>query len=85
LLVSQEDDVVAGENLGSRRLQLQMTQASQVRLMRHQRIPRVRVRRDRRDLDIGVLGKKAKNLAARIARGAGNGDRIRHVFYLIAR
>src|SRR5690606_38975666 len=40
---------------------------------------------DRGDLDIGMVREQAKDLAARIAGGAGDGDRIRHDFYLIAR
>ena len=79
----EEDDVMAGEDLGRRVLQGEVRERAQVRLMVDERLPGVGVRRDGADLDLGVSGEQAEDLAARIAGSAGDGDRDGHGFNLI--
>ena len=81
----EEDDVVARQHLGRRVLQGQVRERAQVRLVRDERLAGVRVRRDGADLDVGMIGEEAEDLATRIAGCAGDGDRIRHGFYLKVR
>ena len=74
-----------GEDLGRRVLQRQVGERAQVRLVRDERLAGVRVRRDGADLDVGMIGEEAEDLATRIAGCAGDGDRVRHGFYLMVR
>ena len=46
--------------------------------MLDERLSGVRVRRDGADLDVGMSGEEAEDLAARIAGCAGDGDGVRH-------
>ena len=81
----EEDDVMAGEGLGRRVLQRQVRQRAEMRLVRDEGVAGVRVRRDGADLDVGMIGEEAEDLATRIAGCAGDGDRVRHGFYLMVR
>ena len=78
----EEDDVVAREDLGRRVLQREVRERAQVRLVLDEGLSRVRVRGDGADLDVGMCGEDAEDLAARIAGCAGDGDRICHGFHL---
>ncbi len=78
----EEDDVVAGEHVGSRLLQRQVRERAQVRLVLGEGLSRVRVRGHGADLDVGMCGEDPEDLAARIAGCAGDGDRICHGFHL---
>ena len=78
----EEDDVVPGEHLGRRRRQFEMSERPQVRLVLDERLPGVRMRGDGADVDVGMSCEDPKDLAARIAGCAGDGDRIRHGFHL---
>ena len=81
---SEEHDVVPGEDVGRRVPELEVRERAQVRLVQRERLTRVGMRGHRRDLDVGVCGEQAQDLAARIAGSAGNGDRIGHLSTLLS-
>ncbi len=71
---AEEDDVVAGEHVGGRRLQDPVGERHQVWLQRTEPLPRVGARGQGADLDLRVAQEQAEHLAPGVPTGSGDGD-----------
>jgi hypothetical protein len=60
-----------------------VAQRAEVRLVIDERLTGVGVRGDGADLDLGVSGEQAQDLASRVSGCAGDGDGEGHDFHLI--
>ena len=70
----EDDDVVPGQVLRGRVDQHAVGERAQVRLNRSHEGARVRVRGQRADADMGVVGQEAKDLSPGVTTGSGNCD-----------
>ncbi|MNW66681.1 hypothetical protein D3C74_451730 [compost metagenome] len=75
----EHDDVVADQVLDARRQQHAVREGSQVRLVQPEDRPRVGVRRERSDLDLGVPGQQPEHLPSRVPGSPGNRHCDRHM------
>ena len=84
LMPAAADDVVPRQHLGRRRLERQVPQRAQMRLVGDERFPRAGVGGDGADLHLGVGGEQPQDLTAGVAGGAGDGDRRGHCSTLLS-
>ncbi|GMA26334.1 hypothetical protein GCM10025864_40930 [Luteimicrobium album] len=75
----EHDDVVPGEVVGRGRDQLAACEGAQVRVVLAEQRAGVGVRRERADLDLGMVGEEPQGLPAGVAARSGDRHSDRHM------